>query len=262
MNPQRSLGIPGTDAERPAVLLPVGVESMATRPASTAGNRLLEKMPESDRRLLEPHLVREDLPVRKDLEKPNKRIDSVFFIEAGIASVVAIQRNGTHVEIGIIGCEGVTGAAVVLGDDRTPYSTYMQVGGRGLRINAEPLREAMRKSDSLHAILLKSIQAFMLQTSHTAVANARGSIHVRLARWLLMAHDRLPGAELPLTHEFLSMMLAVRRPGVTEAINVLKRDKLIDAARGSIVVRNRKGLEKIAANFYGVPEAEYRRLMS
>ena len=218
-------------------------------------------MTEADRRLLAPHLVAEDLPVRRDLEKPNKRIDSVFFIETGIASVVAVQPNGGHIEIGIIGCEGVTGAAVVLGDDRTPYATYMQVAGRGLRIGAEPLREAIRKSNSLHGILLKSIQAFMLQTSHTAVANARGNIHVRLARWLLMAHDRLPDAELPLTHEFLSMMLAVRRPGVTEAINVLKRDKLIDAARGTIVVRNRKGLEKIAANFYGVPEAEYRRLM-
>jgi CRP-like cAMP-binding protein len=235
---------------------------MAARPASTAGNRLLEKMPESDRRLLEPHLVREDLPVRKDLEKPNKRIENVYFIETGIASVVAIQSNGAHIEIGIIGCEGATGAAVVLGDDRTPYSTYMQVAGGGLRIGTETLREAMRESNSLHGILLKSVQAFMLQTSHTAVANARGSIHVRLARWLLMAHDRLPDAELPLTHEFLSMMLAVRRPGVTEAINALKRDKLIDAARGSIVVRNRKGLEKIAANFYGVPEAEYRRLMT
>jgi CRP-like cAMP-binding protein len=235
---------------------------MATRPVSAAGNRLLEKMPESDRRLLAPHLVQEDLPVRKDLEKPNKRIDSVFFIEAGIASVVAIQRNGAHVEIGIIGCEGISGAAVVLGDDRTPYSTYMQVAGRGLRIGTETLREVMRESSSLHGILLKSVQAFMLQTSHTAVANARGSIHVRLARWLLMAHDRLPGAELQLTHEFLSLMLAVRRPGVTEAINALKRDKLIDAARGTIIVRNRKGLEKIAANFYGVPEAEYRRLMS
>ena len=235
---------------------------MALRPASAKGNWLLDKLPESDRQLLAPHLVLEDLLVRKDLEKPNKRIDSVYFIEAGIASVVAVQHSGVHVEIGIIGCEGVTGPAVVLGDDRTPYSTYMQVAGRGLRIGSEHLREAMRMSGSLHGILLKSIQAFMLQTAHTAVANARGSINVRLARWLLMAHDRVQSPELPLTHEFLSLMLAVRRPGVTEAINALKRDKLIDTARGTIVVLNRRGLEKIAANFYGVPEAEYRRLMA
>ena len=232
------------------------------RPASAEGNWLLNKMPELDRRLLAPHLVLEQLPLRKDLEKPNKRIDSIYFIETGIASVVFVQRTGAHVEIGLIGCEGMTGAAIVLGDDRTPQSTYMQVAGRGLRIGSAHLREAMRKSRSLHAILLKSIQAFMLQTSHTAVANGLGNINVRLARWLLMAHDRMPSAELPLTHEFLSMMLAVRRPGVTEAINVLKRDKLIDTARGTIVVLNRRGLEKFAANFYGVPEAEYRRLMA
>jgi CRP-like cAMP-binding protein len=235
---------------------------MALRAASTAGNWLLNKLPESDRQLLAPHLVREDLPVRKDLEKPNRRIDNVYFIESGIASVVAMQRTGAHVEIGLVGREGMTGAAVVLGDDRTPYSTYMQVSGRGLRIGSEQLREAVRMSGSLHAVLLKSIQAFMLQTSHTAVANARGSINVRLARWLLMAQDRTLSPELPLTHEFLSLMLAVRRPGVTEAINALKRDKLIDSARGTIVVLNRRGLEKIAANFYGVPEAEYRRLMA
>jgi CRP-like cAMP-binding protein len=235
---------------------------MALQPASAKGNWLLNKMLESDRRLLEPHLALEDLPVRKDLEKPNKRIDNIYFIETGMVSVVSVLRSGAHVEIGIIGCEGMTGVAVVLGDDRTPYSTYMQIAGRGLRIGSEQLREAMRMSTSLHAILMKSIQAFMLQTSHTAVANARGSINVRLARWLLMAQDRTLSPELPLTHEFLSLMLAVRRPGITEAIHALKRDKLIDTARGMIVVLNRRGLEKIAANFYGVPEAEYRRLMA
>ena len=221
---------------------------MALRPASAKGNWLLDKLPESDRQLLAPHLVLEDLPVRKDLEKPNKRIDSVYFIQAGIASVVAVQHSGVHVEIGW--------ATIVR---RTRPTCRLQAGACG---GSEHLREAMRASGSLHGILLKSIQAFMLQTAHTAVANARGSINVRLARWLLMAHDRVQSPELPLTHEFLSLMLAVRRPGVTEAINALKRDKLIDTARGTIVVLNRRGLEKIAANFYGVPEAEYRRLMA
>jgi CRP-like cAMP-binding protein len=109
---------------------------------------------------------------------------------------------------------------------------------------------------------MKFVEAFMFQTSHTAVANACGKLKVRLARWILMAHDRMRDDELPLTHEFLSLMLAVRRPGVTEAINELKHQMLIDAARGKIVVLNREGLEKIAGAFYGVPEAQYRRLMT
>jgi CRP-like cAMP-binding protein len=235
---------------------------MAARPAFTQGNRLLNSMSESDLRLIEPHLVFEDLPLRTPLERPNRRIDSVYFITAGIASVVAVQPNGVQIEIGLIGSEGMSAPSVALGDDRTPHSTYMQVAGHGLRIATEALRDAMHQSRSLHVLLLKSVQAFMLQTSHTAIANARGSLNVRLARWLLMAHDRTGSAKLHLTHEFLSLMLAVRRPGVTEAINALKQDKLIDNARGVIVVLNRRGLEKVAGNFYGVPEAEYRRLMT
>jgi CRP-like cAMP-binding protein len=219
-------------------------------------------MSESDLRLIEPHLVFEDLPLRKSLERPNKPIESVYFITAGIASVVAIQRHGVQVEIGLIGCEGVSAPSVLLGDDRTPHSTYMQVAGHGLRIATETIQDAIQQSRSLHLLLLKSVQASMLQTSHTATANACGSLNVRLARWLLMAHDRTGSAELHLTHEFLSLMLAVRRPGVTEAINALKREEMIDSARGTIIVLNRKGLEKIAGSFYGVPEAEYRRLMS
>jgi CRP-like cAMP-binding protein len=101
----------------------------------------------------------------------------------------------------------------------------------------------------------------MSQTAHTAIANARAKLPERLARWLLMAHDRVPGDRLALTHEFLSLMLAVRRAGVTEAVQDLERKRLIETSRAEIVLLDRKGLERIAGNFYGVPEAEYRRLL-
>jgi CRP-like cAMP-binding protein len=101
----------------------------------------------------------------------------------------------------------------------------------------------------------------MVQTTHTAIANARAQIDRRLARWLLMAHDRTGNKTLPLTHEFLALMLGVRRPGVTEALQSLKGQKLIETRRNQIVVLNRNGLEKAAGNSYGVPEREYRRLI-
>jgi CRP-like cAMP-binding protein len=101
----------------------------------------------------------------------------------------------------------------------------------------------------------------MTQAMHTAIANARGGIDRRLARWLLMAHDRIGGDTLPLTHEFLAVMLAVRRPGVTETLHILANQKIIRAERGQIVVLDRKGLERSAGDFYGVPEAQYRRLI-
>jgi CRP-like cAMP-binding protein len=101
----------------------------------------------------------------------------------------------------------------------------------------------------------------MVQTAHTAIANARGTLIQRLARWLLMAHDRVPDDELKLTHEFLSLMMAVRRPGVTEALQSLEDGKLIRCARNQIIVLDRKGIKKIASFYYGIPETEYRRLM-
>ena len=113
----------------------------------------------------------------------------------------------------------------------------------------------------MRSLFLKFAQVFMVQTAHTATANARAHIDQRLARWILMAHDRIGTKTLALTHEFLSLMLRVRRAGVTEALQSLKRRKLIDTGRNQIVLRDRKGIERMARGCYGVPEKEYRRLI-
>jgi CRP-like cAMP-binding protein len=119
----------------------------------------------------------------------------------------------------------------------------------------------MAASQTLHQTLLKFVNVFMLQTAHTAIANAQAKLDERLARWILMAHDRVAASTLPLTHEFLALMLGVRRAGVTEALQSLSKQRLIKTGRGEIVVLNRKGIERIAGNLYGVPETEYRRLI-
>jgi len=225
------------------------------------GNRLLQALPPGDWDLLAPHLVSTPLNLRDSLERPNRRIEEVCFPETGIASVVAEHPNGRSIEIGLVGCEGMTGSAVVLGSDRTPHATYMQVAGEGYRLPVARLRDVVTKSVTLHSLLLKYVQAFMVQTAHTAIANARGTLTERLARWLLMAHDRVPDDDLKLTHEFLSLMMAVRRPGVTEALQTLEDAGLIQCGRSRITVLDRKGIEKVAGAYYGIPEAEYRRLM-
>jgi CRP-like cAMP-binding protein len=224
-------------------------------------NQLLASLSTKDRDLLEPHLVSVELRARKSLEKPNRRIGAVYFPESGFASVIAIQSNGKQIEIGLIGREGMTGLPVVLGNHRSPHSTYIQAPGTGKCIPAAELREATRTSLSLRDSLLKYVQAFNVQTTHTAISNAQARMDVRLARWLLMAHDRIGDDTLPLTHEFLSLMLGVRRPGVTEALNVLRKQGLISYKRGDITVRDRKGLERTAGEAYGIPEVEYRRLI-
>jgi CRP-like cAMP-binding protein len=224
-------------------------------------NRLLAALSRDDRALLLPHLKPLALPLLKDMERPNRRIDTVYFMEAGIASVVAVQTDETRVEVGLIGREGMSGIAVVLGGNQSPHSTYIQVAGEGQRMPANELRKAMMASETLRSLLLKFVQVFMVQTAHTAIANARAHIDQRLARWILMAHDRTGDATLPLTHEFLALMLGVRRPGVTEALQTLKRLKLIKTGRNQIVVLNRKGIERMAGTSYGVPEKEYQRLI-
>lgn len=218
-------------------------------------------MSASDLALLEPHLKPIAMAVFKELEKPNRPIDTVYFMETGIASVVAVQPDETKVEVGLIGSEGMSGIAVVLGGDQSPNSTYIQVAGQGQRMTAKELRKAMNASESLRSLLLKFVQVFMVQTAHTAIANARASIDQRLARWILMAHDRTRDDTLPLTHEFLSLMLGVRRAGVTEALKKFKQQKLIDTGRSQILVRNRRGIEEMGRGSYGVPEKEYRRLI-
>jgi CRP-like cAMP-binding protein len=233
----------------------------AQRTPSPPRNRLLAAMSAADFALLRPHLQPINLPLRYEMERPNRPIDSVYFMEIGIASVVAAQANEIQVEVGLIGREGTSGIPVILGSDRSPHATYIQSAGNGLRISAKSLRQAMEASETLRNLLLKYAHVFMVQTAHTAIANARAKIDQRLARWILMAHDRLGDKTLSLTHEFLALMLAVRRAGVTESLQNLKRLKLIDTGRNQILVLNRKGLERMARESYGVPEKEYRRLI-
>ena len=233
----------------------------ASRNSSQSRNQLLAAMSAADFALLQPNLKPVAMALLRDMEQPNQRIETVYFMETGIASVVAVQSDETRVEVGLIGREGMTGMAVVLGGNQSPHATYIQVAGEGQRITAKELRKAMSASQTLHSLLLKFVQVFMVQTAHTAIANARAHIDQRLARWILMAHDRTGDNTLPLTHEFLSLMLGVRRAGVTEALQSLKRQKLIENGRNKIVIRNRRGIERMAGAAYGTPEKEYRRLI-
>lgn len=193
------------------------------------------------------------------LEFPNRRIEHIYFLDSGMASVVSLQGK-TTVEVGIIGREGVTGLPVINGNDRSPYSTFIQVAGEARRMPADTFRGLLDHAP-LRRLFSRWAQAFMIQTTQTAVANARATIEERLARWLLMAHDRSDNDEIALTHEFLSLMMGAGRPGVTEAMHALAKKGLVRGERGTIFVLDRDGLIERAGPYYGVPEAEYDRLL-
>jgi CRP-like cAMP-binding protein len=234
--------------------------SLATRRESHR-NRLLASMPDDDLALLEPSLERVTLRQGHVLEIPNKPIEHVYFIENGVVSVVVVNAHDHRIEVGVIGLDGVTGVPVIMGDDRSTNSTYMQIGGDGQRITVPAFRAALAQSPSLRALMLRFARSFMTQTSHPALANGRAKLDERLARWLLMAHDRMDGNAVPLTHEFLAVMLGVRRAGVTVALKDFERQGFVTTRRGELTVVSRDGLEKTAGSFYGTPEAEFRRLV-
>jgi CRP-like cAMP-binding protein len=221
-------------------------------PGISSRNHILSRLTRKDFALLGPYLEAADLPVRKQLAARNKRIRHVYFIESGIASVVANGEN--NIEVGIIGREGMTGASLVMGiDEHPPHETYMQIAGTGQSLPAARLSEAINASVGLHRILLRYVHSFMTQTTQTALANGRSKIEERLARWLLMADDRIGSGEVRLTHEFLGVMLGVQRPGVTVALQELERRGFIGHRRGLITIFNREALRKSSNGTYVQP---------
>jgi CRP-like cAMP-binding protein len=218
-------------------------------------NRILSRLSRADASLLAPGLEAVDVPVKTSLEGRNRRIEYVYFIDEGFASVVADGSNKPSIEVGLIGREGMTGLAVIMGHDRAQHATFMQVGGKARRIAAGKLRAADAQSATLHRAMLAYAYTFLRQTTMTALANGRSKTEERLARWLLMAQDRLDGDELPLTHEFLSFMLGTHRPGVTIALKVLENAGLIAHRRGKIRILDRKKLEKTSNGTYSPADA-------
>lgn len=226
---------------------------------SSPRNHILAELAPDDLDLLKPHLERTELPLRQELEAHSRPIPHAYFLETGIASVVANGPGDHRIEVGLIGRDGMTGLPLVLGTDRFSHGICVQVAGDGYRIAAGDLRTAFQKSASLRQVCLNYVHVFMSQAAHTALANGRAKLEERLARWLLMADDRADQRELPLTHEFLSLMLGVRRAGVTVALNALEAEGLIRRRRGTVTILDRKRLAKTTKGFYGGPEAEARR---
>lgn len=233
---------------------------MAPIDQSTCRNRLLAAMTRDDfaRLPLEPV----PLAPRQVLMSPHAPAMHAFFVERGFVSVTTMESRG-QVEVGMVGREGLACAVpTLLRADRSPLSCLVQLAGEAYRVCATDLLAAVAASDGLQALLLRYVQSFLVQSAYTVFSNTAFTIEVRLSRWLLMCHDRAEGDDMNVTHEILSTMLGVRRPGITVAVQVLEGHGLIKATRGRITVLDRPGLRALADRSYGVAEAEYTRLLA
>jgi CRP-like cAMP-binding protein len=216
-------------------------------------NEILTALPPADLEPLRPQLSRVTLVSGQLLHERGSIIDDVFFMEEGVASLTADTMDNGAVEVGLIGWEGLVGVSVLLDPKAVAINrAFIQVPGAGFRMRAAVLREAVERSPSVRDCCLRYVHFTMMQTAQWAACNARHALVERLARWLLLTHDRVDGDYLPLTQEFLSLMLGVRRAGVSVAANTLQAAGLIEQARGRIKILDRAGLEAAACDCYGI----------
>ena len=228
---------------------------------TNSSNLLLAAMSPADQRRLAPAMTSVVMEREHLLARSGVPPRHTYFLLAGVASVVALT-SGERTEVGIFGREGMSNTATVLGAGVTPHETFIQVApAPALQILTADLCAAMADSPSLQSLLLRYVQVFLVQVANSAVSNGRAKMEQRLARWLLMCHDRSDGDEIQLTHEFMAMMVAAQRTGVTLTLHVMEGEGLIRSLRGRVVILDRPRLEALAGDCYGVAEAEYRRLI-
>jgi CRP-like cAMP-binding protein len=223
-------------------------------------NLLLASLPKSALQAIVPDLRLKPLKVRQVLQPSDKPVKEVIFPLDGVASMVSLGNTGKSVEVATIGCEGMVGLPVFLGGTKAASEVFVQVPGKGLRVSADKFRRHLDREPSLRQSLLLYTQALLTQISQSVVCTCFHLVEARCARWLLQTHDRVKGNEFLLTHDFLALMLGVRRATVSDTAAALQARGLIRYNRGEITIVNRKGLEAAACECYALISKEYDRL--
>ena len=223
---------------------------------SNIRNRILTSLPWTDfeplRALLEPVSLKD----RSVLHEPNRRIEYVNFVETGLVSLVTLASE-TMLETATVGRHGIVGASIVLGARASMHKAVVSMPGRALRIAAEDLQRSMIDRPQIREHFLRYVQSLMVHCSQTALCGIRHELEPRLACWICLACDAIDGETLPVTHDYLSFILGLRRAGVTEALNRFEELGLVRKARGVLHVSDRGSLERKACCCYGAITAAY-----
>ncbi len=213
-------------------------------------NRLLAKLPEIEYRRLEPYLSFASLSMGEICYEAAEKIDTVYFPDTALISLVSTLSDGFTSEVSLVGCTGMIGLPAVLGSGYTQHRAIVQVPGSTVKISALILKQEFDKGGELQKLLLGYVEDRLNEVAQLSICNRYHSIEERMARWLLMVQDLLQSDELPLTQEFIGQMLGVRRPGVTLTAGAFQRSGLIRYSRGRITILDREALEDIACECY------------
>ncbi len=234
---------------------------MGPSQSAAVDNRLLASLPAGALAAVLPKLRPVVLTLRQTLYRPDAPIEAVYFPESGMISLVAILDDCTQAEVGIIGNEGMLGTSLLSGIDTSFIEALAQMPGTALRMTIRDFRHEMDADGPLRALVLRYNEALQAQVMQTAACNGRHGSEQRLARWLLMAHDRADGDELPLTQEFVAMMLGVHRPSISVTAGILQRAGLIRYSGGRITVLGREALEDASCECYGAVRRRFAALL-
>lgn len=224
-------------------------------------NHILCVLPANEQAAIIPHL--EHIPLRRRMVAydPLAPITHVYFVESGVISVLSVMRDRRAIETATIGCEGVIGLPVFLGVDTVPEQAFVQVPGEAYRMPAASFRDLSQRLPTLARALNRYAACLFTLAAQCSGCNRVHSMEQRMARWLLMVHDRMPGDSFELTQDFLSQMLGVRRATVSETASHLQQAGLISYSRGRVTVDDRDGLERVACECYGIIESTFARLL-
>jgi len=226
---------------------------------SARSNKLLACLPTAELEKLAPLLREVPLDAKQIIYHVRSSIDYVYFPTSGVISAMTLMEDGSAIEVATIGNEGMAGLIAVTGIETSPYEVMVQVRGTGFRMEVQAFKQEVAKSSALHDILMRYNVAFSVQVSYSVACNGLHTIEKRCCRWLLMAQDRVGSKELLLTHEFIAIMLGVRRPSVTDLLQALQKKGLINCGRGRIEILDRPGLERMTCECYRRTNEEFER---
>lgn len=213
-------------------------------------NGLLLDLPPKERKTIASKLVPVDLPARTTLNQTKEPIEFAYFLNSGVASIINVMSDGKSVEVGLTGEEGFVGLPLIVDFATSPTRAVIQIAGNGLRISARDFKNVLRTCPKLEKSLQRYAQELAIQSAQIAACNRLHAVNERLARWLLMSHDRVRKRTFNLTQEFVAHMLGTRRASVTIAAGTLHKAGLITYKRGQVIIENRHGLELVACECY------------
>lgn len=222
-------------------------------------NRLLRALPPEGLERFYSGFEPVTLTLRQVLQDAAKPVEYVYFVEEGVSSVLTIMSDGSTIEVGMIGIEGMIGVSAMFGSEASAQHVIVQIPGRALRMSAALCKKTFDEIEAVRAVMLRFAGALLNLSAQTAACNRLHSIEQRCARWLLMAYDRAKSETMPMTHEFLSSMLGVRRAGVTTTAGELQRSGLISYRQREITIRDPEGLEALACECYRLDHERFKR---